>query len=460
MSDRLRVLMDARMLIGGFGGVSRFVTCLIDQLARNESIQVIALCGDESPPLEGIESVRTSFSRRQRTAARRLLWEERNLPGIIRRVQPDVYHATWNTGVPARCKVPTILTLHDLIPLHRPAEHFATWSQQQAYRFATRRALRRATHITTVSQYVADEVMSTYAIDPQKITVIPNGVDPPVFQAATVRGRPEQSRARKEADESATPPSMSTIRKRPPNDEPFVLYVGGHEPRKNVAGLLRAMRHYWQNFDPSLQLHLTGKIDDLDSAARAEFDRSSDHCPSPALQGGWYAPHADIHPADCGRIRFLGRPNDAELAAEYHHASALLLLSIDEGFGLPVLEAMAHGCPVIAANRASLPEVAGEAALLVNPDRPDEVAAAINQLCHDRHSRTDQSGCAGPSLRQRFIDQGRRRAAQFTWQKTAARFAELYYTVRANCASPNRAAPVGTRSSAATLPIGVDHLFR
>jgi glycosyltransferase involved in cell wall biosynthesis len=368
------------MLVGRFSGVARVVTRLVDELARRDDLRVVALCGSETyPPWIGrddIEIITTTYGRSDRTAARRLLWEETKLPGIIRRADVDLLHATWNTGIPARCPVPAVLTIHDLIPWHNPKDHFATHVQRICYRHGVRTSAGRAARVTTVSEYVRRDVLSRLRLDPNRVVAIPNGVDrprPPLTQGAAA-------------------------------DRPYVLYVGGHERRKNVAAIFKAMQCYWERFDPSLELRLTGSVASLSSDAAEGLRRLPDDA----------------------SLRFLGTPADDELAGHYASARALLLLSHDEGFGLPALEAMAHGCPVIAADKAALPEVVGDAGILVNPDDAQVVSAAIRRLI------------ASTNDREELVRRGMVRARAFGWDVMADRIHQLYRTVLQESARSQR----------------------
>jgi len=379
MTTRLRVMIDARMLIGRFSGVARVVTRLIDALARREDIAVTALCGDQVfPDWQGrrdMQIVSSSFGRRDRTPARRYLWEETHLRKIIRRAGVDVFHATWNSGVPARCPAATVLTVHDLIPWRNPSEHFTTAAQRFFHRRAVRSSIRRADLITTVSEYVRGQVLDTFGIDPSRIVTVPNGVDMPTTPDLSESTRAAGLSPRGAAPGNGVPPAVG----------PYVLYVGGHERRKNVAAVFAAMRSYWRRFDATLELRLTGGRESL--------------CPEAARA-------CEQLPGD-SPLRFLGSPNDVELTRLYSGASALLMLSHDEGFGLPALEAMAHGCPVIAANNASLPEVVGDAGVLVQPENVEQIAETIHRLMTDA------------ALRRELTERGLKRARNFSWTATA-----------------------------------------
>jgi glycosyltransferase involved in cell wall biosynthesis len=369
-------MIDARMLLGRFSGVGRVVTKLIDELVKQDDIEVTALCGSEVfVPWVGrreFRVIQSSFGRGDRTAGRRLSWEERHLRGLIRRAEVDVYHATWNTGVPGRCPVPAVLTIHDLIPWLEPASHFAGVIDRWSHRLAVRSSAKRAACITTVSDHVRDQVLAMMAVEPDRVVTVPNGVDPPLCEPALPR------------------PTVS-----------YALYVGGHEPRKNVAGVLRAMGRYWETADaddsgpPMLALRLTGHAGSLSSGAAAVYRELPDR----------------------SRIYFLGNLDDEALGEAYANASVLLMLSHDEGFGLPVLEAMAYGCPVVAASRASLPEVVGDAGVLVCPDDADAVSEAVRQIV------------TKPGYRAELVARGKARARASSWKSAAGCMRECYERV-------------------------------
>ncbi len=368
MTRPLRIMIDARMLVGRFGGIARFATSVVDQLANRDDTRVIALCSREPHPpwtdRTDIDVMLTNFDRKDRTPIRRAWWEAVHLPRYVRRAQADLFHATWNSGLSARLPVPSVLTVHDLIPLHDPRAYFSNRRQQACYRYALTSSVRRARKIATVSAFVRDELATRCARDRERIVVVPNGVNAPA---------------------NVTPPIAQ---------ERYVLVVGGHESRKNVGGAIRTMQRFWQRYSADVELRITGDASDLCADSSHCFDKLS----------------------NTDRIRFLGQLSDDELASHYAGASALLFLSRDEGFGLPALEAMAYGCPVVAARCASLPEIVGDAGLLVDPDDPDSAADALNSILTDA------------TVRQSCIERGRRIAAAQTWDRAASAYRNLYET--------------------------------
>ncbi len=373
MTRPLHVLIDGRMLLGRFSGVARMVTRLVESLAAMDDLRVGVLCGNElfTPWANRfeIEVYTTDFSRHDRTPVRRLIWEETRLRRWIRHIAPDIYHATWNQGVPGRCPVPSVLTIHDLIPWDEPASKLGGMVNKWSYRLAVRRSALRASAVVAVSEFSRGCVQEKLRLGSSVVSVVRNGVDDSIR-----RGR---------GDARSQPP--------------YVLYVGGHEDRKNLETAFRAMAVYWSQFDPSVEFRLTGRPESLTPRAAQAFREIG-------------------HP---NLVRFLGSPNDIELADQYSNAAAVLLLSRAEGFGLPALEAMAHGVPVIAARAGALPEVVGQAGLLVDPG--DAIGAA-NAL---------RSVMANADFSARLTLAGAERAKVFTWRRAAEAYSTLYQSVLA-----------------------------
>ena len=372
----MRILIDARMLLGRFSGVPRFVTRLADELAKHQDIQVAALCADEpyAPWRDrtDIHMITTDFSRCDRNPLRRWRWESRRLRAWVRRARPDVFHATWNSGVPRGLNIPAVLTVHDLIPWHEPQQYFATLRENFAYRRMLWASTRRASCITTVSDFVRTDVIETLGVNPGKIHTVYNGADFIDDKGISAHGE--------------TDPRLDLTA-----DPPFALYVGGFERRKNIGTLFLAMNEYWGRYG-QLRLLLTGRKDALPADVKLTNDR-------------WHRPSL---------VTFLGDLTNKELMAIYQRAAVLVTPSRAEGFGLPVIEAMANGCPVIAADSGSLPEIVSNAGLIVPTNDPSGIADAIHRVMNT------------PELRQHLTAAGRARAASFTWAETARNMVVLY----------------------------------
>jgi len=280
-----------------------------------------------------------------------LLW----YPWLARRhaasIGEDVYHSPLLRGPLSKGRPPFVMTVHDLVPVRWP-ETMPRWHRWYTSHLI-RPMLRAADRIIVPSQNTADDLNALLHVQPERIRVIPNGVDPVFFEGPR-RGAVEPA--------------------------PYVLFVGTPEPRKNLGRLLSAMTI----------LHERGFSERLVIVGA----------------GGW----GDSVPTSHG-VRKVGRVTDDELRSLYATASCLALPSLHEGFGLPALEAMAVGTPVVAGNSGALPEVTQGAAVLVDPQSATAIADGIEQAIADK----DQ-----------LVATGRARARQFSWEKTAAGTAAVY----------------------------------
>ncbi|MCL0097700.1 glycosyltransferase family 4 protein [Dehalococcoidia bacterium] len=270
-------------------------------------------------------------------------------------------------------KVPFVITVHDLarfkISFTRETlrERVGLWLDKKG--------IRKAATILAVSEYTKRDLVSFLRIPPQKVMVIYNGIDHAIFR----------------------------FRNENPFDFPYVIYVGSERPRKNLDRLLEAFARVRRCF-PELKLVKAG-TEGRSKEFRARTLRKV---------------------AELGLRReviFLERVSDEELARYYSGALLLAYPSLYEGFGIPLLEAMACGCPVVASNTTSLPEVAGDAAILVNPYQVDEIAEAMRMVIKDE------------DLRARLIARGLERARAFSWSKTAEETHRVYQKLEAMSSS-------------------------
>jgi glycosyltransferase involved in cell wall biosynthesis len=306
-------------------------------------------------------------------------WEQIALPQALRQYNLDVLHCTANTA-PLFPGVPLILTLHDVLFLAQKAQpgvNTATAYQRfgNKYRaWLVRLLVKRNPRIITISDHARRQIKDRLNLPNAPVDVLYNGVSTrfyePIFADQLIR--------------------VQATYQLP---DRFFLFLGSADPRKNMKNTLRGFIQYAQ-LDRDVQLVISGKQPDfLKQLLTAE---------EYAFVGK--------------RCQFIGYIPDEDLPSLYKLAETFLFPSISEGFGLPILEAMTCGTPVITGNLTAIPEVAGEAALLIDPHQPDRIAEAMERLNYD------------PALRQTLIQRGKERAALFSWMRTARQLLAIYKT--------------------------------
>jgi glycosyltransferase involved in cell wall biosynthesis len=291
------------------------------------------------------------------------LWTHARLSWEMARRSPDVLWVPAHV-LPLVHPRRSVVTIHDLGYLYHPASYLL---RHRLYlRLSTAWSARAATHLITVSAVTKADLVREHGVRPDKVTVVYSGVD---------------TRFQPQVDQVV----LTEVRQRYGIPGPYVLYVGTLQPRKNLVRLVEAFSQVAQE-DETLRLVLAGRkgwlYDDI------------------------FATVARLGLTD--RVVFTGYVPDDDVPALMAGARLFVLPSLYEGFGVPVVEAMACGVPVVCANIASLPEVAGDAALLVDPTDVDALAAAI------RRALTDDD------LRRELIARGLRQAARFSWDRCAA----------------------------------------
>ncbi len=301
----------------------------------------------------------------------RIPWEQLYAPRLLRRMGADIFHGMLNV-VPLACPIPSVVTVHDLAFIRFP-DTFRSYNRTYLD-LATRLSVRRAARICAVSEHTKYEVVELLGVPAERVVVTPNA-----------------------AREHFKPPAAATLeqfRTRRGLPEQFVLYVGTLEPRKNLITLLEAYQH----------------------VARVSS--------APLVIGGgrgWlYQPVFERLEA-LGlreRVHFAGYLDEEELPLWYAAATLFVFPSIYEGFGMPPLEAMACGTPVVTSNSTSLPEVVGEAGLMVPPRDAHALAEAMLRLLQDA------------SLRQEMRARGLQQARTFSWHTAAERTLAVYEQIR------------------------------
>jgi glycosyltransferase involved in cell wall biosynthesis len=331
-----------------------------------------ALLGERLQPIASRwarePNARRTTGDRLRTLGRDLWWHQVGVSLAARRRGADVLHLPAGLG-PIRPRVPTVVTIHDATVLRFP-NLFRPW-QRWYSGFVVPRLARSAAAVITVSQAAKADLVEHLGIPADRIAVVPNGV------AADFTRVPAQSAAARDVAARYHLPAA------------FALTVGAIEPRKNLPRLLEAVRRL--------------------RTRPATADLTLVH----AGPEGWMAGAV----ASGDGVRFVGYVPTADLRVLYSLARVFVYPSLWEGFGLPVAEAMACGCPVVTSNVSALPELAGDAALLVNPESVEEIAAAIERLWSDEPLRC---ACA---------TRGRLRVTGFTWERAARATAAVYESV-------------------------------
>ncbi|MBC7226906.1 MAG: glycosyltransferase family 4 protein [Thermoflexales bacterium] len=366
-------LLDLRTATDHFPGIGRYgvnlaramapllgpeeqLTLLRDP-ARPSPWDLSALAGER---VRVVDVPLSPFSLRQQWA----------VPRFMRRLRADLYHSPYYL-MPYRPGVPTVLTVHDLIPLRFPRQ--STLQARLLFRWTTALALRAADHVIAVSEATRQDLLRFFPLPADRVSVIPEAADP--------------------AFRPCSPAEVEALRCRYGLPESFVLYVGSNKPHKNLTRLVEAWAQITE-YGVRNTLIIAGPWDPRYPEPRRR-----------AEQLGLQA------------IRWLGPVPEADLPALYSAADLFVFPSLYEGFGLPVLEAMACGAPVVCSNTSSLPEVAGDAALRVDPTDVRALAEAVANLLTDEVQREE--------MRKR----GWQQAARFSWERTAAMTLDVYRSV-------------------------------
>ena len=297
----------------------------------------------------------------------------------LRGARAQLYHATESNDLVLAPGVTTLAMLHDLIPLHNPDLLFPPrWFDQRIGYARYLSLLWRADHILTHAEATKRDAVARLRLPPERITVIPLAVDERRFYP-----RPH--------DEVERVLARYGLR------QPYVLHVGSYvgpsDGNKNTANILRAFDLFSRDPNAAHSLYIAGK---WSPSAIQEL-----HAAYPRL-------------VDSGRLRVLGYVPDDDLPALYGGADLFVYPSLLEGFGLPILEAMRCGCPVLTSTVSSLPEVAGDAALLVDPRDSEAIADGLALVAGDAELRAD------------LVARGLRRAGEFSWARTAELTVQLY----------------------------------
>jgi glycosyltransferase involved in cell wall biosynthesis len=365
----LRVAWDNRLAERDKAGTGVYAARLLEQFANRLDLQMDVLNGSSRVRRVGLA---TSALR----AAGDIFWTHVRLPSLLWKGGADLLHAPAFIA-PVASPCPMVITIHDVTYLLY-SSHFSNW--WTAYmRLVMPPAVRSAAAIICGSENSKRDIVNAYGIGSEKVRVVPYGVDHERFHpGVTLDTHWAQSIGIRDG---------------------YVLHVGTFSHRKNIPTLLHAVAH----------LRAKGKWGNRQVVLAGSQNLS--------IKGG-HEVFDTIRELDLGdTVVLTGHMPDQHIPGLYAHASMLVMPSLYEGFGFPVLEAMAVGTPVVCSNTSSLPEVAGDAAVFFPPQDQHAIACALEDLIQDPS--------AGEQLRRKGIE----RARQFTWQRTAEQTIEIYRQV-------------------------------
>jgi glycosyltransferase involved in cell wall biosynthesis len=362
------IVIDARTVTDHFPGIGRYVANLTRALkAVAPDLDLALLRGKTAhlrglplPELPGADSAASPFS----------VWQQLLVPRQLRDLGATLYHSPYYL-MPYRPGPPTVLTVYDAIPLACP--QYYSLMQRLIFRLAHRMALRSARVVLAISESTKADLLRHFKLNAAKLVVTP--------LAAEGRFAPQ------------TDVRLQSVREKYRLPLRYVLYFGSNKPHKNLPRLVTAfLQSARRGCEPEAHLVIAGSWD-------ARFPEAQKAA----------AGHRSVH--------FLGPVAEQDLPALYAGALVFAFVSEYEGFGLPPLEAMACGTPVIAGNTSSLPEVVGDAGLLVDPRDIGAISSALDRALGDAELRSD--------LSRRSLE----RAARFSWEITARQTLDAYRSI-------------------------------
>lgn len=302
-------------------------------------------------------------------------WFEWSVPRALRKFKADVFFSP-DSMCSLRAVVPTVMTAHDIVPLHFP-EQIAKVHRRFLLTHLPR-FLQRADRVLTVSEYVKQDIVDTCGIAAEKISVVYNGC--------------------REGFQPLQETEKQQVRAQFANGQPYFFYTGAIHPRKNIHRLIAAFDQFKQQSGSTAKLLMAGRFAWKTGEVKTAWEQ---------------AQYKDD-------IQFLGYVPETDLTRLMASAQALTYVSVSEGFGLPMVEAMQSGTAVLAADATCLPEIAGNAALFVDPYSIESMAEGIKTLW------------GNSKVRDELIEHGKTRAQQFSWDTAAEAVYQILVTTGKN----------------------------
>ena len=369
----MRIAIDARKLRDY--GIGTYIRNLLRHLSRlDTTTEYVMLCREEDSTMA--PELGPNFRAVTETAPSYSLREQISLPLDLRREHADLFHAP-HYVLPPLTPCRSVVTIHDCIHLRFP-QYLPNRIGYAYARSSLWAATHRANRVLTVSEASKRDILRYFRIPESRIDVIYNGID-------------ERFKQPPAAEE------VERVRERYQLNDPFVLYAGNIKPHKNLERLIEAFDMFRRRGFEGVKLLIIGDEISKYATLRRAVHRHKIH----------------------KHVRFFGFVPDETLAVLYRLATVFVFPSLYEGFGLPPLEAMASGTPVVTSNVSSLPEVVGDAAVLIDPYEPEAIAEAIYRVFTDE------------GLRQELKARGIARARHFSWDNAIRRVHEIYEEVLA-----------------------------
>lgn len=373
-------------------GVGTYIRNVVRTLGRLDRDNQYFLVGQPAKA-QSLGPLPTNFQAIAITAPDRSLKGYREFRGALQGLNCDLVHIPNLFSVPRLLPCPYVMTVHDMLEhmsrARQPGGFWGTWHLQM-----TKRVLRGAARIFAVSNFTRNEISRIFDISCDRIDVVYNAIDERFLHG------------------HATASDRELIAQRYQVTYPFLLYAGRISPHKNVVRMIEAFSAL------KTELEKTGAYPDLKLIIIGD-----DLSGNPDLR------RTVIRSGVQHDVRFLGFVPIDVLRIFYDEAKIFVFPSLYEGFGLPPLEAMAHGTPVVASNVTSLPEVVGDAAVLVNPENVFELMRALHRVLTDK------------ALRGRMKECGYRQATRFSWDKSVRRVLDVYRQVAGGSEPSTPAAP-------------------
>lgn len=361
MNSGLRIGLDGRILNGAQRGMARYTRDLLSALARSAPENDYYLYLDHPLSTQSFEFSNVKI----RILGRQPLWANTALAFAARSDRLDVMHFPYNTSWVVKV-CPTIVTLHDVNPLLDLKYGLKNWLLYCYYLFSI---FITANLVITDSEVSRSEISKLVPKLLNKCKVVYAGIED------GFRQRDIQKQIGK----------------------PYLLFIGGSDPNKNLLAVLKSMKLFQTQYDFEIPLVVVGKkINNKNSIKIAETIRELNIS---------------------SLVTWSNTVTDEELITLYQNAASLVFPSFREGFGFPILEAMACGIPVITSNTSSMVEIAGGAAFLIDPHSPEDIARAIVTVCKDKN------------IHDKLVNSGLKRSSHFTWERTAYETLELYKSV-------------------------------